>query len=231
MATVKNTYTADIMAGLNLGIFSVQTSSSPYGYGGIMLTDEYSGFSGTGDLCWIMGVTDRGGVGSAGQNAFIIKHAPSSATLTGSNNWWDTSKGTELLTIDDSGNTGILDGTPDYKLSVNGTIYSSGSSLEYKTDVEDYLYEPSKIMNLLPVEYVYKEEYKHLGKRLVSGKQIGLIAEDTAKVCPELAITIEEDGEQVVRNVDYEKLSVVLIGGIKDMYQRIEKLKSKGGQI
>lgn len=230
MATSKNNFPGSSLANTNLGVFAVQNNTATYGYGGIMLTDEYTGVSGTGDNCWIMGVTDRGGVGSPGQNAFIIKHTPSSATLTGSNDWWDTSKGTELLTIDDSGNTGILDGTPDYKLSVNGTIYSSGSSLEYKTDVEDYLYEPSKIMNLLPVEYVYKEEYEHLGKRLVSEKQIGLIAEDTAEVCPELAITIEEDGEQVVRNVDYEKLSVVLIGGIKDMYERIEKLKSKGGQ-
>ena len=230
MATAKNNLPASSTSNTNKGVFAVQRSTSVYGYGGIMLTDEYTGVSGVGDNCWIMGVTDRGAVGQAGQNAFIIKHAPTSSSLTGSNDWWNTSKGTELLTIDDSGNTGILDTTPDYKLSVNGTIYSSGSSLEYKTDVEDYLYEPSKIMNLLPVEYVYKEEYEHLGKRLVSEKQIGLIAEDTAEVCPELAITIEEDGEQVVRNVDYEKLSVVLIGGIKDMYERIEKLKSKGGQ-
>ena len=92
MATAKSNLSVSTMMNTNKGVFTVQRSSSVYGYGGIMLTDEYTGLSGTGDNCWIMGVTDRGAVGNAGQNAFIIKHAPSSATLTGSNDWWDTSK-------------------------------------------------------------------------------------------------------------------------------------------
>ena len=36
----------------------------------------------------------------------------------------------------------------------------------------------------------------------------------------------EEDGKDVVRNVDYEKLTVVLLSEIQDLRKEVEKLKN-----
>ena len=82
-------------------------------------------------------------------------------------------------------------------------------------------------MKLKPVTYDYKEEWKHLGKQLKSGTQIGLIAEDTAEVFPELAVLKEEENEQVVRNVDYEKLSVILLSEVQKLRREVDDLKHK----
>jgi hypothetical protein len=82
-------------------------------------------------------------------------------------------------------------------------------------------------MKLKPVTYDYKEEWKHLGKQLKSGTQIGLIAEDTAEVFPELAVLKEEENLQVVRNVDYEKLSVILLSEVQKLRREVDDLKHK----
>ena len=82
-------------------------------------------------------------------------------------------------------------------------------------------------MKLKPVTYQYKDEYCHLGKELKSGTQIGLIAEDTAEVFPELEILKEEENEKVVRNVDYEKLTIILLSELQKLRQEVDQLKNK----
>jgi len=82
-------------------------------------------------------------------------------------------------------------------------------------------------MNLRPVNYEYTDEYKHFGKRLENNSpQIGLVAEEVAEVMPELAVMKKEDGKDVVRNVDYEKLTVVLLSELQNMKKEIEVLKN-----
>lgn len=80
-------------------------------------------------------------------------------------------------------------------------------------------------MQLRPVKYDYKDDFSHLGKRLVSDYQIGLIAEEVAKVAPELAVTKMEDDNEVVRNVDYEKLSVFLLSEVQKLRSELDELK------
>jgi len=82
-------------------------------------------------------------------------------------------------------------------------------------------------MKLTPVTYQYKDEYTHLGKELKSGTQIGLIAEDVAEVYPELAILKDEEDDKVVRNVDYEKLSIILLSELQKLRTEVDELKSK----
>ena len=73
-----------------------------------------------------------------------------------------------------SGNVGINTSTPGtYKLNVNGAFYAAGSSCEYKTSICQYDTDSCMFMKLKPVTYDYKEEWKHLGKELKSGTQIG----------------------------------------------------------
>ena len=126
------------------------------------------------------------------------------------------------------GNVGIGILNPgSYKLYVNGSFYSAGSSCEYKTQICQYNTDSCMFMKLTPVAYQYKDEYCHLGKELKSGTQIGLIAEDVAEVYPELAILKDEEDEKVVRNVDYEKLSIILLSELQKLRAEVDELKSK----
>jgi hypothetical protein len=141
----------------------------------------------------------------------------------------DNTTGTQRMVITQAGGVGIGTSSPGtYKLNVNGTFYSAGSSLEYKINITTLATDTNKILELRPVTYQYKDEYKHLGKELKSGTQIGLIAEEVAKVFPELALLKQdEDGEIRVRNVDYEKLSILLLSEVQKLRKEVNELKAQ----
>jgi hypothetical protein len=65
------------------------------------------------------------------------------------------------------------------------------------------------------------------GKELKSETQIGLIAEEVAETYPELAILVKENDNDVVRNVDYEKLSIVLLSEVQKLRREVDDLKTK----
>ena len=131
-------------------------------------------------------------------------------------------------TVLEDGELGLGTATPSYALEVSGTFYSSGSSMDYKQEVQDYKPDADAIMNLRPVNYEYTDEYKHFGKRLENNSpQIGLVAEEVAEVMPELAVMKKEDGKDVVRNVDYEKLTVVLLSEIQELKREVKALKGR----
>jgi hypothetical protein len=131
------------------------------------------------------------------------------------------------LVVGCTGNVGISTCAPTYRLHVNGTFYAAGSSQEYKTSICQYDTDSCMFMKLKPVTYQYKDEYKHLGKELKSGTQIGLIAEEVAETYPELAILVNEEENKVVRNVDYEKLSIVLLAEVQKLRKEVDDLKTK----
>lgn len=126
-----------------------------------------------------------------------------------------------------SGAVGVGTCSPSYKLHVNGTFYAAGSSQDYKEAICKYDTDSCMFMKLKPVTYQYKDEFKHLGKELKSQTQIGLIAEEVAEVAPELAILVKENDNDVVRNVDYEKLSVILLAEVQKLRKEVDDLKNK----
>jgi hypothetical protein len=134
---------------------------------------------------------------------------------------------TTWMQITSAGNVGINCTSPSYRLHVNGTFYAAGSSEEYKTSICQYDTNSCMFMKLKPVTYQYKDEYKHLGKELKSETQIGLIAEEVAETYPELAILVKENDNDVVRNVDYEKLSIVLLSEVQKLRKEVDDLKTK----
>ena len=140
---------------------------------------------------------------------------------------FETGAASEKMRINCSGNVGINCSTPTYKLHVNGTFYAAGSSQDYKQSICNYNTDSCMFMKLKPVTYQYKDEYCHLGKELKSGTQIGLIAEEVAETYPELAILVNEEANKVVRNVDYEKLSVILLSEVQKLRKEVDDLKTK----
>lgn len=135
--------------------------------------------------------------------------------------------GVRRLFLGANGNIGINCITPSYRLHVNGTFYAAGSSQDYKEGICKYDTDSCMFMKLKPVTYQYKEEFKHLGKELKSQTQIGLIAEEVAEVAPELAILVKENDNDVVRNVDYEKLTIVLLSEVQKLRKELDDLKTK----
>jgi len=141
--------------------------------------------------------------------------------------WNSVSANTALTVITSTLHVGIGTSSPSYKLHVNGTFYAAGSSQDYKQSICNYNTDSCMFMKLKPVTYQYKEEYCHLGKELKSGTQIGLIAEEVAETYPELAILVNEEANKVVRNVDYEKLSVILLSEVQKLRREVDDLKHK----
>jgi len=133
----------------------------------------------------------------------------------------------ERMRITSGGSIGVGTCAPTYRLHVNGTFYAAGSSQDYKESICQYNTDSCLFMCLKPVTYQYKEEYKHLGKELKSETQIGLIAEEVAETYPELAILVKENDNDVVRNVDYEKLSVILLSEVQKLRREVDDLKHK----
>lgn len=134
------------------------------------------------------------------------------------------------LLIGHNGKVGINNGTtePGYQLYVNGSFYSAGSSQDYKQDITNYEPDTSNIDNLRPVEYNYKEEWDHMADNTPSEKQVGLIAEEVAALYPELTLTTREPDPDnpsgnmwVVRNVNYQKLSLLLLKEVQNLRQRL----------
>ena len=132
-----------------------------------------------------------------------------------------------ILNVLAGGSVGIGTQAPSYKLHVNGTFYAAGSSQDYKQGICQYNTDSCLFMCLKPKTYQYKDEWKHLGKDLKSETQIGLIAEEVAESHPELAILVNEEDNKVVRNVDYEKLSIVLLAEVQKLRQEVDQLKNK----
>ena len=129
----------------------------------------------------------------------------------------------ERMRIDKDGNVGIGTESPSYALEVAGSFYSSGSSVDFKKHVTDMAIDSSAIYDLNPVSYEYKKDYENFGYDLAGGKQVGLLSEDVANTVPELAIM--KDGK--AQNVDYQKLSVLLLAEMKKLNKRLEALEAQ----
>lgn len=130
----------------------------------------------------------------------------------------------DRLTLKNGGNIGIGTTDPGYKLQVAGTIYASGSSRDYKEKIKPLEIDSSKIYSLKPVSYDYKKDYQNLGYNLAGGRQFGLIAEDVYPVIPELVISL---GNKKTANIDYPKLSILLLDQMQKQKKEIDSLKSQ----
>ena len=212
MGTTSPSYRLDI-AGTSGATASMRIAAIYCG-GGLGLVHLTSSGTEGGTITYekTSGTAQKYKMGLAGDNCFFI---------------YNETAGNQPFTLTPTGRVGISTTAPSYQLHVNGTFYAAGSSKDYKHEISKYDTDSCMFMKLIPVTYQYKSEWKHLGKELKSETQIGLIAEDVAEVYPELAILVNEEDEKVVRNVDYEKLSIILLSELQKLRAEVDELKSK----
>ena len=115
-------------------------------------------------------------------------------------------------------NVGIDIATPSEKLDVNGSILCTGidttSDIRLKTDILTLNNSLSNVLNLRGVEF------KMINN--INKKCIGLIAQETEKVIPEVVLTSSIDG---YKSISYGNIVAVLIEAIKEQNKMIENLK------
>ncbi len=114
-------------------------------------------------------------------------------------------------------------GVPVY-INSNGQLGTLTSSQKYKEDIRDMGDTTSALMHLRPVTFRYKPEYDK-GERSL---QYGLIAEEVAKVYPDL-VAYNPDGTPYT--VRYQYLSSMLLNELQKQYSRAQTQEQRIAEL
>jgi hypothetical protein len=106
------------------------------------------------------------------------------------------------------------------QINANGQLGAATSSLRFKEHVRDMGDSTAALMKLRPVTFFYKPEYA-IGERTL---QYGLIAEEVARIYPEL-VAYDKDGQPY--SVRYQYLSTMLLNELQKQYRRAEQQSSQ----
>ncbi len=212
----------------NIGI-GYQAGLTTNGNGNIMIGGGAGGQVTTASNNTLVGNNAGAWVSTGSGNTYIGNGAGSGETShTGSNNIFINSAGTSY----DVGTIRIGDGRYQTSAYVAGVYHatvlnnalpvyvdSSGelgtmtSSLRYKEQVRDMGDGTNALMKLRPVTFFYKPDYAHGDRTL----QYGLIAEEVAKVYPEL-VAYDNDGQPY--SVRYQYIATMLLNEVQKQYRR-----------
>ena len=103
-----------------------------------------------------------------------------------------------------------------------GQLGTVKSSLRYKHQVADMGVESDVLMKLRPVAFYYKPELDDTQTR-----QYGLVAEEVAKVAPELVVFNDDGTPETVR---YHFVNAMLLSEVQKQRQRIEEQQQTNEQ-
>ncbi len=99
--------------------------------------------------------------------------------------------------------------------NVTATKFLHSSDRSLKTEISPIQASLEKVMNLSGVSFKWKDSNK---------SNIGLIAQDTEEIFPEVVSTDSETG---LKSIDYAALVAPLIESIKEQQKQIEELSKK----
>jgi hypothetical protein len=111
----------------------------------------------------------------------------------------------------------------DFFAAGPGTNYAVSSSSRWKSDIVVMEGVLEKIASLEGVYYTWDKE--HGGER-----DFGFIAEDVAKVFPEVTVP-DPDAPGYSLGMDYGKMTPILLQAIKEQQKEIEELRQKSDEI
>jgi Chaperone of endosialidase len=119
---------------------------------------------------------------------------------------------------------------PSYMLYVQGTTYSSGgyasSDIRWKKNLQPIIDIMPGILQLEGYRFSWRRD-EFPGMNFDESTQIGLIAQEVEKVFPELVKT-DNNGYKAI---SYEKLSVLLLEGMKEQEKKIESSKQENDKL
>jgi len=130
-----------------------------------------------------------------------------------------TGNSQETLTVNESGNVGIKDSTPSYRLDVNGTIRATSDVIAFS---DERVKENIKTIDnsLEKVNKLRGVEFNKIGE---DTKSIGVIAQEIEKILPEVVRTDDEG----MKSVAYGNVVGILIEAIKELTKEVEDLKKR----
>lgn len=150
-------------------------------------------------------------------NGIYIRHNPTAG---------DPTSITELVRITSAGNVGIGTTSPGYKLHVNGSAakpgggsWTNSSDQKLKKNIEPLKGALKKLTGLRGVVFEWKQPEKQGN---LTGKQIGLIAQEVEKIFPEWVGT-DAEGYKDLTVRGFEALTVE---SFKEVKQELDELKS-----
>jgi hypothetical protein len=115
--------------------------------------------------------------------------------------------------------TGNSDAVP-VMIDSLGQLGTMNSSRRYKEDIQDMGDASSRLMQLRPVTFRYKQPYAGGGKPI----DYGLIAEEVEAVYPDV-VAHSADGQ--VETVQYQKVNTMLLNEVQKQYRELERQKSE----
>jgi hypothetical protein len=127
---------------------------------------------------------------------------------------------TKFFTAGVRGVTTGLSNAVDVVIDGNGQLGTVNSSIRFKEDVRDMGGASDGLMSLRPVTYRYKQAYADGSKPI----DYGLIAEEVAKVYPDLVVS-SADGQ--VLTVQYQKLTPMLLNEVQKQREIIQTLEKR----
>lgn len=125
----------------------------------------------------------------------------------------------------EQGNIGS--GSIPWSQCVAAHLYSSDGGVstysmrKLKTDIKPFSLPEGAFDNLQPVYFVMKKDKKHR-------RQIGFIADDVQKICPELVVEFQDESmEEAILTLDYAKITALLVDEVKKLRARMQNLEEK----
>jgi hypothetical protein len=117
--------------------------------------------------------------------------------------------------------TALSSGSPKaVYINSNGQLGILASSARYKRDIRDMRESSQGLYQLRPVTFRYKHDPRQ--------RQYGLIAEEVARVYPEL-VTKGADGK--VESVQYHELVPLLLNEVQHQRQELGELKAQNARL
>jgi hypothetical protein len=106
----------------------------------------------------------------------------------------------------------------------DGQLGTVNSSIRFKKDVHEMGTVSDRLFQLRPVTYHYKQAYANGSEPI----EYGLIAEEVAKVYPDLVVK-NTDGQ--IQTVQYQKLTPMMLNELQKQHQLLEEQKAKIAQL
>lgn len=112
---------------------------------------------------------------------------------------------------------GISGGVAVY-INSSGQLGTVNSSIRFKEDVHDMDDASSAIYRLRPVTFRYKQPYADSSRPV----EYGLIAEEVAKVYPDLVV---KGANGKIQTVQYQKLTPMLLNELQKQHRILQRMK------